>query len=280
MYLLWTSASKCDDISCSEVIGALGLDDDPELEAIEDRIQECKDQSTEWKEKESEAKAVIKGEIGLLYKFDLELVLKLLVAPPTDIDTQLKQVRAMGKEYQEHLEALKNGEEFTPRLTGKVAKKKKAVNAGKKRKRSQKDKSSKRRKTDGSDDEDEDIDMDDAGSLDSFIASDDSDSDSDKDDDDDDDKSDSSKSGSGSDDSDKEEDEEDADEEVTEESLKAKIDESKAAIKAGRERLNEMRQAKKEASDMLSTLKKKQVKAQREKNAFCSLKRSEVRPSE
>lgn len=67
-------------------------------------------------------------------------------------------------------------------------------------------------------------------------------------------------------------------EEVTVESLKAKIEELKQAIKDGRVQLSEFRKQRKEASDMLATLKKRQNKAQREKNAFCSLKRSEVRP--
>lgn len=73
------------------------------------------------------------------------------------------------------------------------------------------------------------------------------------------------------------EDEEDEDtemaeqEEVTEESLGAKLDEAKAVIKVGREQLSEFRKQKKEATDALSSLKKKESKAQREKNAFCSL---------
>lgn len=76
------------------------------------------------------------------------------------------------------------------------------------------------------------------------------------------------------------EDEEDEDtemaeqEEVTEESLGAKLDEAKAVIKVGREQLSEFRKQKKEATDALSSLKKKESKAQREKNAFCSLSTS------
>lgn len=262
-------ASKCDDISCSEVIGALGLDEEPELEAIEERIDECKEQTSEWKSKESEAKNTIKGtSTAALHRISM-----MLTPESTDIEEQMKQVRAMGKEYEAHLEALKNGEEFTPRLTGKASKKEKA-SAGTKRKNTHGDKkSSKRRKTGGdSDHEDEDADMDDFDDFDSFIASDNSDSESEKGEDDD--GSDASKSGSDAENDDEEN--EEADEPVTEESLKAKITETKEAIKAGRERLNEIRRAKKEASDMLSNLKKKQVKAQRDKNAFCSLKRSEV----
>ena len=90
---------------------------------------------------------------------------------------------------------------------------------------------------------------------------------------------------SGSEASDKESDGEEpedqinVDEEVTVESLEEKIKEAKEAIKAGRTQLSEYRKQKKEANDKLATLKKKQMKVQRDKNAFCSLRRSEVRAS-
>lgn len=64
--------------------------------------------------------------------------------------------------------------------------------------------------------------------------------------------------------------------EVTEELLKEKIHICKDFIKTIRERHNEARVRKKEASDALSSLEKMSVKVQKEKNAFCSLKRSEV----
>lgn len=54
-------ASKCDDISCSEVISALGLHGDPELEAIEERIDEFQEQITEKKKKKTEAEKIIKS---------------------------------------------------------------------------------------------------------------------------------------------------------------------------------------------------------------------------
>ncbi|KAI0320228.1 hypothetical protein OF83DRAFT_1215368 [Amylostereum chailletii] len=238
-------ASKCDDISCSEVIGVLGLDDDPTLEAIEERIDEATEGIAEWKPKENRAKAGIK-----------------------DIDGQLKSVRAIIKEHEAHIEALENGETFVPKLTGKASKKKKAQ--GKKRKNhSGRKGSAKRRKA--SDDSDDDVDMDDDDDGDSFIVSDD-DSDSEKEDEED--SEDDYKSGSDEEDVDKE-DEEEEDEEVTVDILEAKIAEAKQAIKAGRERQHEFKKAKKEATDAISTLKKKQLKAQKEKNAFCSLKRSE-----
>lgn len=63
---------------------------------------------------------------------------------------------------------------------------------------------------------------------------------------------------------------------VTEDFLKAKIKEGKTAIKALRVKLTDTREMQKEASDKLATLKKSLTKAQREKNAFCSLERSKV----
>lgn len=54
-------ASKCDDISCSEVIRALQLEDDPELEEIEERIEQYKDETKEWKQKKNDTEKNIKG---------------------------------------------------------------------------------------------------------------------------------------------------------------------------------------------------------------------------
>ena len=56
-----TTATKCDDISCSEVIRALRLEDDPELEKIEDEIDNCNTETEEWKERKVEAEANAKG---------------------------------------------------------------------------------------------------------------------------------------------------------------------------------------------------------------------------
>lgn len=173
----------------------------------------------------------------------------------------MKHIREVTKEHEEHLEALENGETFVPRLTGKQAK------TSKKRKFKGKEKSGafkKRRTTPDSDDDD-------------FITSDDTsedDSDSDKsdssDDDSDNDGEDSNDEGSlsGSDGEDEAS--------VTEESLKTKVREGKDKIKALRAKLTEAREKKKEASDKLARFKKSLAKVQREKNAFCSLKRSEV----
>ena len=59
--------------------------------------------------------------------------------------------------------------------------------------------------------------------------------------------------------------------------MEAKIEATKTLLKDNRVTLSELRQLRKDAADMLATLKKKEGKAQRDKNAFCSLKRSEVR---
>jgi len=64
LYFVFTSvssASKCDDISCSEVIRALGIHDDPELERIEAQIEDIEDESIVWKEAENEAQKHVKG---------------------------------------------------------------------------------------------------------------------------------------------------------------------------------------------------------------------------
>lgn len=64
---------------------------------------------------------------------------------------------------------------------------------------------------------------------------------------------------------------------LTESDLKAKIKEGKAKIKVTRSKLTDAREKKKDASDSIARLKKSLAKIQRDKNAFCSLKRSEVR---
>lgn len=54
-------ATKCDDISCSEVIQALSLQDSPVLEPIENRIDEIKRKVSTWKKKESIAQKQVKS---------------------------------------------------------------------------------------------------------------------------------------------------------------------------------------------------------------------------
>ena len=55
------AASKCDDISCTEVIRALNLEDDPELEEIESRIDNYNEESSEWKKKKSQTEKLVKS---------------------------------------------------------------------------------------------------------------------------------------------------------------------------------------------------------------------------
>jgi hypothetical protein len=56
-----STASKCDDISCSEVIRALRLEDDPVLEEIEARIDQYAAETKECKKKKAAADGLIKG---------------------------------------------------------------------------------------------------------------------------------------------------------------------------------------------------------------------------
>ena len=194
------------------------------------------------------------------------------------MEDKLGEIRAYIHEYEEHKKALENGEPFERRLTARKMGSKAALGPrGKKRKNSRcGKKAAKRRRASDSDFEEDDDDFIDDDS-------DSSDSESEKGSDESENEDDGSDS-SGSDASDKESDDEEdqteaEDEEVTVASLVEKIKEAKDAIKAGRVQLNEHRRHKKEAHDKLATLKKKQTKVQRDKNAFCSLKRSEVRAS-
>ena len=197
---------------------------------------------------------------------------------PVAIEAQLKEVRAYLKEYKAHLDALNNGETFKPTLTGKRTNKESKKVNGNKRKRNGKGGkkgSPKRRKSDAFEDEDEEMPGSDDEDMEDDIESDvDSDDGSNSNEGSDDENDDDSSSGTDSEGEDSNG--EDVDEE-TEDSLKAKITDANNAIKAGRERLSDSRKEKKDAIDGLAGLKKKQTKVQKEKNAFCSLKRSEVR---
>ncbi|KAF8812373.1 hypothetical protein BYT27DRAFT_7087741 [Phlegmacium glaucopus] len=239
-------ASKCDDISCSEVIRALQLQYDPQLEDIEGRLRLLRNEATECKKKKSAAENLIK-----------------------EIEEQLKNTREQMREHQAHLEALENGETFVPTLKSNLS-----VNS-KKRKNTGKSKqdSPKRRRTVTSDDDDDDDES--MESEEDF--SDNSDSDVDDDENtkasgEDPESSEYPDSGENPESS---ENEDDQIPELTEDALKEKIREANDAIKSGREMLNDARNARKEATDALSSVEKGSVKIQREKNAFCSLKRSE-----
>lgn len=67
------------------------------------------------------------------------------------------------------------------------------------------------------------------------------------------------------------------DENLTEEILKEKKARNKQQINEVRTRLSATRKEKKDVADGMDALKKKLARAQKSKNAFCSLKRSEVR---
>lgn len=193
----------------------------------------------------------------------------------TGIGSALNELRPKLKEYKDHLQALQNGESFIPVLNGKNAgkksKKDEGETRGKKRKNTREGGrgSPKRRRGYSSDDDDDDFIVDDDDEL-MFS-------------DEDEDRASETGKGSDEDDSDRSDDDEDNDkessdeeEEVTEESLKEKIEAAENDLKEGRVQLSEQRRLRKEAMDALATIKKRQVKAQREKNAFCSLKRSEA----
>ena len=168
-------------------------------------------------------------------------------------------------EHQAHLEALENGETFVPTL-----RKNKKVN-GKKRKSTGKMKQgpTKRRRSVASDADEEDELMESDEDFSDYSG----DGDSDMNGYDDRDRESAKASGEEPDSSEVE------DEEITnltESDLKEKIQEAKDVIKTCREMLKNAQAAKREATDALSSVEKGNVKIQREKNAFCSLKRSEV----
>ncbi|CCM01707.1 uncharacterized protein FIBRA_03772 [Fibroporia radiculosa] len=251
-------ATKCDDVSCSEIIRALNLEDETELVVIEAQIDECKDGTEQWKDKKAEAEKAAKT-----------------------MNRHLKEMREYLEEYEAHLKALENGKSFEPRMTANTANNKKSNSqtaSGKKRKTTRDGKQGPSKKRRGSDEDDSSMAVDDD---DDFMDDDElefSDSNSDNDSSDSSDNNDShskSEANFDSDDNYGEDDETEEAEEVTIDSLKAKIEEAKDAIKVGRVQLSEYRKERKEAADMLATLKKRQLKIQLEKNAFCSLKRSE-----
>ncbi|KAJ7700013.1 hypothetical protein B0H17DRAFT_274436 [Mycena rosella] len=256
-------ASKCDDIACSEVIRALNLDDDPELEEIQERIDQLADETTETKKNKAATDRSLKS-----------------------LETELKRHRAFKSEYEEHLQALKDGQPFVPRLTATKSSKP-AATKNKKRKNTRGGKrgSPKRRRSSPFDsDEKEDDEMDDEDDDDESRSShsdSNSDSESENDSDAEEKNSDSGDEQESSDrDSDVESVHDEAEEEVTEETVELKITEMKALISSTLQRRADARKEKKAANDYLDTLKKKVTSAQKEKNAFCSLKRSEFSKEE
>jgi hypothetical protein len=197
----------------------------------------------------------------------------------------MKRNHALIFEYDEHMKALENGVAFVPCLTANDVPKKPEVN-GKKRKSSigDREESPKRKRIEKDEDAEMGSAVDSGSELDSLDSESESDSDSDSSSDNtdsDEDESnasgldDSSESASDSDDDDSTTDT-DQEGKVTVEDLKAKKEEVALALKNAQDLLAGAEKDKKDADDALSALKDTQVKAQREKNAFCSLKRSEV----
>ena len=173
------------------------------------------------------------------------------------VENEITRTNDALSEYKEGLELLENGQPFVPRPAAKS----KDGSRGTKRKKSDDLNQSprKRKRTADSDDDDDD----------SIAAvSDDEDSDH-KDSDDEDDSDNDSETGSNGDN-------EDVLEEMTVDTVKVKIEEYKRIIGEARERKVQLRKEKKEAADRLATLKKGLARLQRDKNAFCSLRRSEV----
>ena len=196
-----------------------------------------------------------------------------------EIKDQLHDAREQLHEHQAHLKALENGETFVPTL-----KKSRLPVNGKKRKSTGKIKQgpTKRRRSVPSDADEEDELMESNEDFTDYSGDDDSDMDEDDDDDsvddddDDDDRDHENAKASGEEEPDSSEVEDEEITDLTESDLKEKIQEAKDAIKVGRDMLKNAETAKKEAIDALSSVEKGRVKIQREKNAFCSLKRSEV----
>jgi len=56
-------ATKADDISCSEVIRALKLEDDEEIEAVEEKIHAIKEEQKTSKSRKMTAEKAVKGEL-------------------------------------------------------------------------------------------------------------------------------------------------------------------------------------------------------------------------
>lgn len=192
------------------------------------------------------------------------------------IEKDMKSLRAIQKEHQNHIEALRNGDDFTPVLTG--SRKPSTPKKRKNRRKGKKGSSKRRRSSVSSDDEDESDGSDDSSSESAVEDDEDElDSSSDDSDDSDDESSDSQLSPkyhkhSGHSDM---EVEGLLEEQVTEESVQERLEQTQANIRAARGRLSEARKDKKIAIDHLASLKKSLSKVQKAKNGFCSLKRSD-----
>ncbi|KAH8830804.1 hypothetical protein DL96DRAFT_1668499 [Flagelloscypha sp. PMI_526] len=249
-------ATKCDDISPSEIIDQLDLEDEPELVDIEEKLENLKDAQADAARKENAAKKNLKG-----------------------IEAELKHVRAVLKvNIKKHLEAVKNGKDFTPKLTKPSANDKtvKESSSSKKRKNMRKGKSGSPKRMRSSSpaaaDSDTEMDSPDEDEDENSDESNESDSDSEEEHSDASDKDSESEFESNASDEEQEEEEQ---EEVTEEYIENKIKESKDKIKEIRDRLNEARKERKSANEALGIIKPKIANEQRKKASFCSERRSQ-----
>ncbi|KAG9038318.1 hypothetical protein FRB95_001730 [Tulasnella sp. JGI-2019a] len=263
-------ATKTDDISCNEIITALNLEDDPGLQEIEEKTNELHREERRQKKVKSGAEDEAK-----------------VIGP------KLKELRAIVLEYKAHIRALKRGEPFQQTVTKNLKRNKRGSSNSGKDKVGNKRKSidgdspkAKRRKSSlGSDDDDEDVE-----DLVGFIVDDDDDSmksDSDSD-------NEGSNKSNGYKDSDDEKSEkadsdgEDAamiveelreddemEEEVTVETIKAKLEPLSEELKKLKKDLEDKKQEGKDAGKELMSLKKKLNRAQRDKNGFCAKARNE-----
>ncbi|KAJ1303224.1 hypothetical protein OPQ81_011422 [Rhizoctonia solani] len=138
-------ATKTDDLSCTEVIGALGLDDNPELVKIEEKLDVEHAGLEDWTAKAKEAAEELR-----------------------DLAAESKKLKRILAEYKDHLEALKGGRPFKPALT---APKNPDEGSPKKRKKGSDGRKAKRARVDSDDDlaEGNSMDLDDNDDDDDFI---------------------------------------------------------------------------------------------------------------
>ncbi|KAG1806924.1 uncharacterized protein HD556DRAFT_1325273 [Suillus plorans] len=229
-------ATKCDDITCSEVITALDLEDDPALEKINDCIISCMEETAELKLKKADA--------------DLRTEV---------IDARLKLLQAIIQQCQEDKTALANGTMLMPQLTATEHQTTQSMGKKRKNTRSKESGPAKRLKssTFGQDSEDDtsdsDMDVDDACGGQKSVEEEQEKEDTQHND--------------GI--------EDEPEEEVTVKVLDAKIDDAQKSIKAALEELDDARKAQMNIKDALDDLTRKEMEARRDQSTFCSLKRSE-----
>ncbi|KAG1863428.1 P-loop containing nucleoside triphosphate hydrolase protein [Suillus tomentosus] len=231
-------ATKCDDISCSEVITTLDLKDDPALKKINKCIISCKKETSELKLKKADTESLTEVILG-----------------------RLKRLQAVIQQCQEGKTALANGTMLMPQFTATAHQATQSM--GKKRKNTHSKEAGPAKhlksSTFGQDSEDDtsDSDMyvdDTCGGQKSV-------------------EEEQEKEDTQHDDGIKDE-----PEEVTVKVLDAKIDDAQKSIKAAWEELDDARKAQINIKGALDDLMRKEMEARRDKSTFCSLKRSEENP--